>query len=425
MAIAEVSYDIPSSLPDATHLLIASKKLASIDDKAARDEAIQTVFKLIHNVLGDLENAKKRTVKKTNETFHRKAGRHEAAVTFLRAAGFLEADDPDAAEGGKGALLSMPVAYIARLTDAHHTLAKEAADAGLEVPTLPGSAFNPYASGITKVDTTRSAKAPESWKTEADRVREDVKKRQRELQEVVECAPAVELRPAAFWLNAGRRLEEVIQETAAEDVEAPDGNLLKEQVMSMKGAFSGGSSFKSADKQLLSELSRKRVYAKCLLRVVCPDKSVLQVQFRSAEKCDKVLEALAPLFAPSVREARWYIYQSPPMKRLSARETLAQAGLSPGASLYLGFDGEKPGPPYLEASLVDQLGPSRPDAAVVSPAGFTGEAMGWGAGRKLGAAAAAGSSEGGEGEAAPAAPAAFPGGGHRLGGGAADAASPP
>lgn len=420
MAIAEVSYDIPSSLPDATHLLIASKKLASIDDVAARDEAIQTVFKLIHNVLGDLENAKKRTVKKTNETFHRKVGRHEAAVTFLRAAGFLEADDPDAAEGGKCALLSMPVAYIARLTDAHHTLAKEAADVGLEVPNLPGSAFNPFASGITKVDTTRSAKAPESWKTEADRVREDVKKRQREMQEVVDSAPPVELRPAAFWLNAGRRLEEVIQETAAEDVEAPDGSLLKEQVMSAKVALSGGSSFKSADKQLLSELSRKRVYAKCILRVVCPDKSVLQVQFRSAEKGDKVLEALAPLFAPSVREARWYIYQSPPMKRLSARETLAQAGLCPGASMYLGFDGEKPGPPYLEASLVDQLGPSRPDAAVVSPAGFTGEAMGWGAGRKLGAAPA--SSEGGEGEAAPAA---FPGGGHRLGGGAADAASPP
>jgi len=422
MAIAEVSYDIPSNLPDATQLLVASKKLASMDDVAARDEAIQTVFKLIHNVLGDLENVKKRTVKKTNETFHRKAGRHEAAVTFLRAAGFLEADDPDAAEGGKGALLSMPVAYIARLTDAHHTLAKEAADVGLEVSNLPGSAFNPYSSGITKVDTTRSAKAPESWKTEADRVREDVKKRQRELVEVVECAPPVELRPAAFWLNAGRRLEEVVQETAAEDVEAPDGNLLKDQVMSAKTALSGGSSFKSADKQLLADLSRKRVYAKCILRVVCPDKSVLQVQFRSAEKGDKVLEALAPLFAPSVREARWYIYQSPPMRRFSARETLAQAGFGPGASMFLGFDAEKPGPPYLEASLVEQLGPSRPDAAVVSPAGFTGEAMGWGAGQKLGAAPASSEGVGGEAEAAPAA---FPGGGHRLGGGAADAASPP
>lgn len=389
--MTEVSYDFPQNLPDATLLLVSAQRMVAIQE-AEREDAVQTVFKLIHGVLGDLENAKKRRVKKANETFHRKVGRHACAVDFLRAAGFRDADDPEAeGEAGKGALLSMPVAYVARITDGHHTLARLASEAGLQVPALPGgSGFNPYASSVQKMDTTRSAKAPESWKSEAEQLREQVKKRERELQEKVTLAPPVDLRPAAFWLAAGTRLEEVIREAAQQEEERAalgDGGLLKDQVMSAKQAISGTSTFESADKKRLAELGRRRAYQACILRIICPDKSVLQVHFRASENGEQVLELIEPLLAPHVKEARWYLYQSPPLKRLQAKETMAAAGLTPGANVYLGFDGDKPAPPYLSPDLVEQLGPCRPEeSGVTAPAAasFTGEAMGWGAGQRLG-----------------------------------------
>jgi len=387
MAEAEVSNDVPSGLPDATRLGAAAQRMLQIEDAMAREEAISTVFKLLHNILGDLENPKKRRVKKVNATFQRKVGRHAMAVDFLRASGFLEADDAEAEkeEDRKGGLLYMPVAYILRLSDAHHVLAGVAKEAGVSVPAMPGGGFNPCSSMVQSVDTTRSAKAPEAWKTQADSLRDEVKKRERELREEVEQAPPVALRPAAFWLSAGRRLEEVIREADIDSEErVSDNHLLKEQVASAKQALSGSHTFESADKKRLAQLQRAKAHQSCVLRIICPDKSVLQVHFRSAEKGEKVLEAIKPLFSEAVQASRWYVYRSPPMERMNPKASLSAAGLAPGAVMYLGFDGEKCGPPFLQADLVDQLGPCREESGVTAPSSFTGEAMGWGAGHRLG-----------------------------------------
>jgi len=385
--LTEVSNDVPVSLPDATRLGASAQQLLSLE-ASDRDAAINTLFKLIHNVLGEPDNAKKRRLKKGNEVFHNKVGRHPAALDFLRAAGFRDADDPDQEDDkGKDALLVMPIAYTLRLTDAHHNLTAVAQQAGLQPPPMPGSGFNPYSSVVQAVDTTRSAKAPDAWKSQADAVRDEVRKRERELQQEVEQAPDVELRPAAFWLSAGRRLEEVIREADREAEErAADNNILKEQVASAKLAISGGGTFESADKKRLAQLQRVKAHKTCVLRIVCPDKSVLQVHFRAAQSGAKVIEALRPHFSPAVQALPWYVYRSPPMERLQPKATLASAGLAPGAVMYLGFDGDKPSPPYLAQDLVDQLGPCRPEEAGVTAPGFTGEAMGWGAGHRLGAA---------------------------------------
>jgi len=376
MTEAEVSNDVPSGLPDATRLGAAGQRILAIEDGSAREVAISTVFKLLHNILGDLENPKKRRVKKAKEPFQQKVGRHAAAVDFLRASGFLDADD---------GLLYMPVAYILRLTDAHHVLAGVAKEAGVTVPAMPGGSFNPCSSMVQSVDTTRSAKAPEAWKSQAESLRDEVKKRERELREEVEQAPEVALRPAAFWLSAGRRLDEVIREAEQDSEErTSDGHLLKEQVASAKQALSGNHTFESADKKRLAQLQRAKAHQSCVLRIICPDKSVLQVHFRSAEKGEKVLEAIRPLFSETVQTSKWYVYRSPPMERMNPKASLLASGLAPGAVMYLGFDGEKCGPPFLRADLLDQLGPCREESGVTAPSSFTGEAMGWGAGQRLG-----------------------------------------
>jgi len=311
-----------------------------------------------------------------------------------------------------GPCLHMPVAYLSRLTDAHHTLARVAQEAGLSAPGLPatsGGAFNPFQSSSQATDTTRKAPGSDKWKTEADRVREEVKRREIENREKVDLAPPMPLNPSAFWLSAGKRLEDVVREGAdpMED-RAADNALLQDQVAAAKQCLQQTSTFESAEKKRLAELSKKKVHARCILRVICPDKSVLQVTFRAGDKGDHVVAQITPLLAPRIRESRWYLYQSPPLKRLAPRETMQQAGFTPGANMYLGFDGEKPGPPYLEDSLVAQLGEAPAQNRGVTSTGgfevgrtFNGEAMGWGSGQKLGGADKAGASPAAAAAAAP------------------------
>jgi len=222
-------------------------------------------------------------------------------------------------------------------------------------------------------------------------MREEVKKRQRDLQDKVDLAPPVDLKPTVFWQASGRRLEEVIKETAevAED-RATDNALLQAQLASSKAAITGANQkFASADKKRLEELSKKKVYEFAILRVVCPDKSVLQVHFRAADKGEHVMNQVGPLLSAEVQKSGWYIYQSPPLKKLDPKETLAKQGFSPGASLYLGFDGAKPAGPFFNSGLVAQLGPAPADPRGAAGSAYSGEAMGWGAGQRLGAAPAA------------------------------------
>jgi len=387
----EVSFSIPQGLPDATILRASAQKMIALQEASEREEAIQTVFKLIDGVLAAPEDPKKRRVRKSNEVFHRKVGRHPPAVDFLRGAGFIDAPDPDAPSAEDVGLLLMPIAYISRITDAHHALAMVASEAGIAAPLLPKSGtFNPFQSNCQATDTTHRTAASDSWKSEADRVREEVKRKQTEIKDKIQQAPPVDMRPTAFWLAAGRRLDDVVRETAAmEGDRTTDNALLQQQISSAKATISGDNSkFTSADKKRLAELSRTRVYEVCILRVICPDKSVLQAQFRSGERGEAVMAAISGVLAPHVASSRWYIYQSPPLKRLQPKETLVAAGLTPGANMYLGFEGDKPGPPYLGDSLVAQLGPRPQDdpRGVNAPATFSGEAMGWGVGKRLGAA---------------------------------------
>jgi len=370
---AEVSYGTPEGLPDAGLLMTTCQRLLAIPDAKEREDVFLTLFKLIDGVLAAPDDVKRRRVKKTNDTFHRKLGRFAAGLDFLRAAGFVDSNDPDArGDAAKNAFLSLRVAHLLRLTDAHHTLARAAQQVGISAPPMPGSSgFNPYVSNRQAADPANTIKAGASWTGDAQRTREEVLRRKREMTETVADAPPIDLQPSAFWLSAGKRLEEVIRATAPVDEErAADSALLQLQLASVKAAVNGGNAkFESADKKQLAELSHRRVHAFCILRVICPDKSVLQAHFRSGDRGEHVVALLAPLLAPSVRELGWYIYQSPPMHKLAPEQTLAAAGLTPGANMYLGFEGgARPPPPYLEQSLVSQLGPPPEEAAAAAAA---------------------------------------------------------
>lgn len=394
--MAEVSIEYASHLPSSAMMASAARSVCALPEASEREDAVATLFKLLHGVLAMPTDAKKRRVKKSNETFHRKVGRHECAVEFLRSCGFLDADDPDAGREGQGALLTMPVAYIVRLTDAHHSLASAAEQAQLTVPPLPHCpVFNPYSSSSTALNSTNQPKASKGFKDEIERIERELKDKNAAMQAKVDSAPPVPLNPTVFWAAAGVRLEEIVRDTASVgDEEKGDNTIIGSQIGNVKAALNGtNGKFESAAKRALADLNKKekRVHQTCIIRVTCPDKSVLQVHFRANDKGEHVLSQIAPLLAPHIRETSWYLYQSPPMKKLLAKETLAAAGFPPGANLYIGFDGEKPGTPFFEASLQATLGPAPEDQTrgVNSIAGhLSGEAMGWGAGKALGSAEA-------------------------------------
>jgi len=354
--MVEVSYDIPEGLPDSTSLYVAAQGVANIPYPQARDLALQSIFRLVDSVLAAPEDAKKRRVRKGNPTFHAKVGQHKVALDFLRCAGFMDADDPETpGKAGKGSLLVMQVAYIVRLTDAHHALADASQRCGCAAPAIPAGNFNPYQENRLAGGAVKQ----QEWRGEAEQLRDEVKKREQELKDKLNFAAPVDLQPKVFWLSSGRRLEDVVKETATlpEEDLAEDAALLQSTLGSLPGHTTGLQGFQNADKTRLVELSRIEVHERCVLRVICPDKSVLQAHFLAGEQIERVVERLGPLFSKSVQDSRWYLYQSPPLRRFQLKETLSAAGLTPGANVYLGFSGERPSSPYLADRLVLQLGP--------------------------------------------------------------------
>merc|ERR1711972_326257 len=208
--------------------------------------------------------------------------------------------------------MGMPVAYVMHLIDGRQTLAQLATEAGLSPPALPKH-FNPFQESIHHVGL--APVAPKKLSEEGIKQRELRKQERLE----AEAGPPVDMQPSCFWLSAGRKLQDVIRETSGDS----------------KGA------------DVVGDKALPRNYKHCVLRVICPDKSVLQVNFRAFDRGQHVLQQIGSLLSPSVQSAAWYIYITPPLKRLAANETLAAAGLAPGAIMYLGFDGQRPEAPFL------------------------------------------------------------------------------
>jgi len=202
--MVEVSYDIPEGLPDSTSLYVAAQGVANIPYPQARDLALQSLFRLVDSVLAAPEDAKKRRVRKGNPTFHAKVGQHKVALDFLRCAGFMDADDPETpGKAGKGSLMVMQVAYIVRLTDAHHALADASQRCGCAAPAIPAGNFNPYQENRLAGGAVKQ----QEWRGEAEQLRDEVKKREQELKDKLNfcrpCRPATEGVLAFQWPSFG------------------------------------------------------------------------------------------------------------------------------------------------------------------------------------------------------------------------------
>lgn len=130
----------------------------------------------------------------------------------------------------------------------------------------------------------------------------------------------------------------------------------------------GNTKFESREAKELEKLRRRKVHDLAVLRVQCPDKVVLQLRFAPSTLISEVLAVVAPHIAPHLQS--WYLYQTPPMRKLEGKRTLAQEDLVPGALVHLGVERDERGQavpgPYLSVALMATLPPAPPTPAVVS-----------------------------------------------------------
>ena len=92
-------------------------------------------------------------------------------------------------------------------------------------------------------------------------------------------------------------------------------------------------SFQTKAMRDLDKLSKSRVYARTLLRVMMPDRTVLQGFFSPAETVEDVARVVGQACAPQVPAAGVSLSLVPPTERLARESTLADAGLQPAATL--------------------------------------------------------------------------------------------
>ncbi|PFH31841.1 PUB domain-containing protein [Besnoitia besnoiti] len=321
---------------------------------------LRTLFTVIDGVLAQPSNPKKRRLRKANATFHNQVGRHRAAVQVMEAAGFCEGKMRDPASGALEDFYVMDTAYVMRLTDAHHLLSQLAPHAGVEAPPLPSAGFNPYSSSIVSASGTSyrqiAGKHADQRLVESSKLKEKIKEREQLLQtgggEEVPLAPAVyaleELRAReraekAELLRANAtRFEE---ELAAANADKP--SLTAADIARIKEIMGDGPSFKSRMRQQLEQLEKRKVFKSCTVRVLLPDRVILQLKFAPHQTLKLVRHHIQQFLHPQLRSAetpfgRWFLCETPPLRKVDLKKTLYEEGFVPNCTLHLKFPDECP-----------------------------------------------------------------------------------
>eukprot|EP00820_Chromera_velia_P019354 Cvel_28202.t1-p1 / transcript=Cvel_28202.t1 / gene=Cvel_28202 / organism=Chromera_velia_CCMP2878 / gene_product=hypothetical protein / transcript_product=hypothetical protein / location=Cvel_scaffold3647:752-6126(-) / protein_length=429 / sequence_SO=supercontig / SO=protein_coding / is_pseudo=false len=245
-------------------------------DREALSNCLQTLLKLVDAVLSSPMDPKKRIIRKGNENFFNRVGRHQNAIIFLLAIGFEE----------EGEFLKLRAAYISRLTDAHHLLSEALAGFGVHAPPVPSGLFNPFKSsfGSTEVGSRITQNHIEQKAKENANVAAEIRRREKLLKSGgvdPKTLPPLPLDPRAFHQSSISRLEDALKEMAATGDDLDSAAVVdRADLAKLKEALTDGPKFKSRAKEQLAQLEKQKIYSKCILRVQFPDKTVLQLNFR-------------------------------------------------------------------------------------------------------------------------------------------------
>ncbi|CBZ49866.1 conserved hypothetical protein [Neospora caninum Liverpool] len=337
----------------------AIEKLQLDVPREALAGVLRTLFTVIDGVLAQPSNPKKRRLRKANPSFHNQVGRFRAAVRVMEAAGFCEGKMRDPTSGDLDEFFVMDTAYVMRLTDAHHLLAQLATHAGVPVPPLPSTGFNPYSSSIVSASGTSlsqvAGKHGQMRKMENAQLKEKIKQREQLLQ--TGGGEQVPLAPAVYALEELRQREKADRRLLAQqsdfDGDPPSGDkpsLTAADIARIKEIMGDGPSFRSRMQQQLEQLEKRKVFKSCTVRVLLPDRAVLQLSFAPHQTLRFVREQVEQFLHPDLRSPtpgtkastaeeppfrRWFLGETPPLRKVELNKTLYQEGFVPNCTLHL------------------------------------------------------------------------------------------
>jgi len=295
--------------------------------QAQMGTAILTLVKLTDAILSNPEEEKTRKIRQGNPSFQERCGQFPPCIKFLLALGFQE----------EGDFLVMPNAFLSRLTDGRKALEHIAEEAQVSIPPIPGR-FNPYVASHTAM-SVQPATMNDKRVAEMQQVKSALEQKRRELasqgDKTNTLAP-----PRVFWQASLIKLEDAIkrlQQVVAAEEEKDDNLILQDTLRCMQA--SNASKFHSREKTELQQLSKKKVYDVAILRVVMPNKIVLELNFKPKTQWQEVYEVVQECLSDDARFVEWYLYATPPKQKFFRNtETLLSTKLVPGAVVFLGLD---------------------------------------------------------------------------------------
>ncbi|KAF8820603.1 PUB domain-containing protein [Cardiosporidium cionae] len=309
---------------------------------------LKTLIRIIHGVLYTPKNAKKRRIRKENHLFQETVGNFPLAMDVLFSCGFVEIGD----------FLELPVAFIARLTDGYQLLSLIFETHGIPCPPLPETqTFNPYQTRFSSTNillrTKRqnlNAEIQEGDSLSLENVQLAIQRRKEILENGGSNVEHVALNPLVFNQSELRHatiasgLEDSRNSTAtSSNQEWEDflkNSISMKELLSMKEVLSENTQFKSRAKKELETLNKKKIYSQAAVRILFPDKNILQLHFKPTATIQTVYDNLLPFLSTEIQSSQWHIYETPPLRRLNKESTLYEENLVPGGLLHFKLEGK-------------------------------------------------------------------------------------
>lgn len=332
--IAPTSLNDTLSIPVAVLIDAISAEIrtvTSFDDSAedgeSKDafiECLQTLAKIVANILPDPENPKYRQLRATNPKFQQHVGRWTSALGLLKAAGFeLENDTYKCA-----------IVYISRFTDIQYEIGRALSKLGVEPARTP-SAFNPFKSSITNAGDTFGAPRGNVL---AEREQE-VEALRREAEEKSQSAnfrgQPLE-RPRLVRLD-GAPTRSTFLDMSTED---EDRMILLSSMRSIAAAGENASKFRSREKIQLEKLKSRQVFSSTKVRVIFGDKAALELVVSPGE----TVQGLYAIVSGCMEDVsgEWVLTVSPPARKLerSSLKTMTEEQFVPSVVVRMMLNGK-------------------------------------------------------------------------------------
>lgn len=377
----EFEYLTPENLEMTPSLYNSIESLGNIS-KDKLKEVTDLLFKIIDSIIKEPRKGKIRRIKMKNPKFASTIGSFSEALNVLKSVGFVQvklrasqifANTEDYSnykeQDKEEEYIELPIAYISRLTDCHHLLAIFCERNKIDYPKLVSSDltsinafndnsvkishFNPYVSNISSTSASSnnevSRNLMKSAIEERRQMESEIKKRERDIENGIASEPNSHdnknilcSKPFVIHSSNLQKFDNLVK--AINDMDSQEDldedntcHFEQSEIQRIKDSILGKTPvFKSRTNEYLKSLLKKKIHSHSSIRVVFPDKYILQLQFRPNNTTYDLIQSVKDCINPNISSMNWYIYQSPPILKIAPDKnlTLLKAGFVPNAQLY-------------------------------------------------------------------------------------------